>query len=298
MKGLYYRRKIALALVEGFGGTLSGTKFQKLLFLLTQNQMEKAYDFVPYKFGCFSFQSYDDKGALIAKGLLAKDEKNWVLPRASTSYLSLLTENDRQLVIGLKKKFHAETQKNLVRYVYTNYPYFATKSEIAHEILTPNELKFVEQSIPKSSKQMFYTIGYEGKSIEQYINELIATDVRLLCDVRKNPLSRKFGFSKSQLSDYLMKFGIEYLHMPELGIDSEKRKHLGDTVTHEELFHEYKKTTLQKKHDQLLQLVDLLKQHKRIAITCFEADPSCCHRSCVATEMRKIIPPGYAIADL
>ena len=44
------------------------------------------------------------------------------------------------------------------------------------------------------------TIGYEGLSLEQYIVTLLINDVRVLCDVRKNAYSQKFGFSKNQLA--------------------------------------------------------------------------------------------------
>jgi hypothetical protein len=44
------------------------------------------------------------------------------------------------------------------------------------------------------------TIGYEGRSLEAFLNLLLQNSVTLLCDVRRNPLSRKYGFSKSTLS--------------------------------------------------------------------------------------------------
>ena len=44
------------------------------------------------------------------------------------------------------------------------------------------------------------------------MTDLIREDVKLLCDVRKNPLSMKFGFSKNQLKGILEGVGIEYIH--------------------------------------------------------------------------------------
>ncbi|WP_200885350.1 DUF488 family protein [Jejuia pallidilutea] len=46
-----------------------------------------------------------------------------------------------------------------------------------------------------------FTIGYEGISLEHYLNKLIRNNIKLLCDVRKNALSMKYGFSKSQLKN-------------------------------------------------------------------------------------------------
>jgi hypothetical protein len=50
-----------------------------------------------------------------------------------------------------------------------------------------------EQAKITKDTTVIYTLGYEGISLEAYINKLIKNDVKLLCDVRKNPLSRKFG---------------------------------------------------------------------------------------------------------
>ena len=66
----------------------------------------------------------------------------------------------------------------------------------------------------------------------------------MLCDVRKNPLSRKYGFSKSTLSETLNKLGIEYTHLGALGIASEKRQYLNAQSDYDRLFDEYENTIL------------------------------------------------------
>ena len=71
---MYYRRKILLALVKEMGGKLQPTDMQKLLFLFCDNQQEKSYEFIPYLFGGFSFQSYADKRTLTKYGLLTEKE--------------------------------------------------------------------------------------------------------------------------------------------------------------------------------------------------------------------------------
>ena len=73
---MLYRKNILLAITELFGGDLSATDFQKLLFLFSDEQDDKQYEFVPYKFGCFSFQAMADKKKLIEEGYLI-DTKNW-----------------------------------------------------------------------------------------------------------------------------------------------------------------------------------------------------------------------------
>jgi uncharacterized protein (DUF488 family) len=133
---------------------------------------------------------------------------------------------------------------------------------------------------------MLFTIGYEGVSIEQYLNSLIHKDVRVLCDVRNNPLSRKFGFSKSNLQKYLSHIGIEYIHLPELGIISKKRSNLSSDEDYQSLFQEYK-STLPQHQESLDKLHQLLEAKDRIALTCFEHEPLHCHRHIIRDYLRK-----------
>jgi hypothetical protein len=56
---LFERQRLLLALLDAMAEPVAHTDFQKLLFLFTQEwEAAPSYDFVPYKFGCFSFTSY------------------------------------------------------------------------------------------------------------------------------------------------------------------------------------------------------------------------------------------------
>jgi hypothetical protein len=77
---LLQRQQLLLNLLQALGGEVGHTDFQKLLFVFTHEfQPEPAYDFVPYKFGGFSFTSYADKNRLIDHGLLERDDSAWRL---------------------------------------------------------------------------------------------------------------------------------------------------------------------------------------------------------------------------
>ena len=74
-----YRQKTLIGLLSAFGGHLPSTDFQKYLFLFTREfQKEPSFEFVPYRFGSFSFQSYADKRRLVEMGALA-DAEDWRL---------------------------------------------------------------------------------------------------------------------------------------------------------------------------------------------------------------------------
>jgi uncharacterized protein (DUF488 family) len=129
-----------------------------------------------------------------------------------------------------------------------------------------------------------FTIGYEGKRIEAFINTLIQNDIRLICDVRKNPLSRKFGFSKGKLKHITQAAGIGYVHIPDLGIDANKRYSLKTPDDYRSLFEDYTRELPDKK-EALEDVFTLLQQNTRMALMCFEKEPEMCHRHIIGNLM-------------
>ncbi len=279
---LYYRRKVLLALLEVFEGQLTAKSLQKYLFLFTRMQNEKAFDFVPYRYGCFSFQANQDISTMAKYGYIEVKEESkgrFIELKQAGNYLSMLDMFDRQALLDMKAEFGALTQTELIRYTYQRFPYYATKSTIAHELLTAEELTKVEQQKRRFAETGLFSIGYEGITLETYINRLIINDVHTLCDVRKNAYSQKYGFSKSQLQKACEGVGINYIHIPELGIESDKRQDLRSQRDYDLLFEKYEATTLKNNWEALLRVRKLIEKDSRIALTCFEKDPAQCHRS-------------------
>ncbi len=62
---------------------------------------------------------------------------------------------------------------------YINYPFYAINSTIAAQLLNTRQLEQVDAE-RVSIREKRLTIGYEGKSLEQYINQLLREDVKLL----------------------------------------------------------------------------------------------------------------------
>ena len=51
-----------------FEGQVDKISLQKLLFLFTKNQAKPEYDFVPYKYGCYSYSAHADLTSMVSKG--------------------------------------------------------------------------------------------------------------------------------------------------------------------------------------------------------------------------------------
>lgn len=278
---MYYRRKIILSLLEIFGNELEKFQLQKLLMLLSKQQQKPSYFFVPYKYGCFSFQANADLSTMRKYEWVEEDHANWKRT-TRTSYITDLKENDKNALERLKANFNNKSSDFLIKHTYRHYPYYAINSKIATRLLKQDEIKKVDLEKPDSTLKALFTIGYEGISIEQYINKLIKADVRILCDVRKNSFSMKYGFSKSQLKMACEGVGIDFIHIPEVGIRSDKRKQLITQQDYDRLFEDYRRSVLTETKSQQEYILDLIAKHQRVAITCFEKDIGQCHRKHLA----------------
>lgn len=279
---LFERQRVLLTLLDALGGQVSPTDFQKLLFLYTRKQEAPSYEFVPYKFGCFSFSSYADKRRLIEQGLLENDADQWKLTTEGRATIRKRSVNP--MVAARFNKDHAELRGNdLVAEVYRKYPYYATRSEIVDKVLKDKtEREIVAKEKPVKAAAGLLTIGYEGKCLETYLNQLLRAGVTVLCDVRRNPLSRKYGFSKTTLRTACESLGIRYEHLPELGIASEDRRELKTQADYDALFVDYERDSLPLQTEALATIRSWIKAGDSVALTCFELHPHQCHRHCVA----------------
>lgn len=109
----------------------------------------------------------------------------------------------------------------------------------------------------------------------------------LLADVRRNPISRKKGFSKTTLAQGCAAVGIRYEHLPELGIASEKRKNIATQAAVHALFAEYERDLLPTQGPALAKLRAWADAGERVALTCFERAPGDCQRHCVAEALQR-----------
>lgn len=301
---MFYRKKIILALLQIFEGQLDKIRFQKLLFLFAQKQQgathndsKGVYDFIPYRYGCYSYSANADIKAMASKDLITEYE-NTIFKKDPTDYLKQLKPADLKLLQEVKKHYGEMSTNDLIKYTYIHFPFYAIKSEIAENILGREELEKVTKAKPKSNQSVLFTIGYEGISLEEYLVRLLKNDVKILVDVRNNPLSMKYGFSKSQLKKYCSGVGIDYVHLPEVGIKGEQRRELNTQADYNKLFDIYRKVNLTQTIVYQKKILNLLEQYKRIALTCFESDINRCHRKHLAEAIQRLSDFKYEIKHI
>jgi uncharacterized protein (DUF488 family) len=137
---------------------------------------------------------------------------------------------------------------------------------------------------------VLFTIGYAGRTVEEFTSMLRDAGVDLVVDVRALPLSRKKGFSKTPMSEALAKAGVGYAHVRAAGNpfrdDKEDSAHgLGRYAAH-----------LEANPDVLDELARAIEGH-RAALLCMESDAARCHRSVLAARLRARAP-GMEVHDL
>lgn len=138
-----------------------------------------------------------------------------------------------------------------------------------------------------------FTIGYSQRRLEHVAELLKLAEITILVDARRNAVSQyKPEFSKANIQNTISLSGIEYQHVPELGIGSEDRADLSETHDYDGLFTSYSNRV----NAETLKGIfgDKLNTH-RMAFLCVELDPETCHRHRIALLLEDM---GYKTLDL
>ncbi len=276
------RQKILLGLVAYSGGAVSPTVLMKLAFLARHETPLRTdrtfYDFVPYKYGPFSFALYRELSGLTRNGYLTHSGDRIAIPSASRPMsqdkIEELSDGTLMEISELAKRHISLSVESLLKKVYTDYPWYSTRSE--RKDLQPAKLPRLRAAPPS-----VYTIGYESRSVDSFFRELLRRGIRVVLDVRANPVSRKYGFAKSSFSHIAEKIGIDYQHEPQLGIPGSLRKPLSNYASYQKLFAKYKKTVIRDRSREIANVASLMRRRPAV-LMCMEKDVKFCHRSRLA----------------
>ena len=279
------KHKIILAVIGKLGPQLTNTELMNYLFLYTRKQCCPAFDFVPYKYGCFSFEAYHEISLLLKNGFISFTDQVYSL-EPGVSVPDFDDFEDRAAIWHVYGNYKELRGMDLLRKNFMVYPYYAVRSTLLDEVLPdPADQAKVRAAAPQAGPDGFYSIGYQGLTLDQYLNELIRHDVRVLADVRNNPYSMKYGYTGAVFSNAVEKMGIRYISFKELGIESQNRQNLESQADYDRIFAEYEATVLPRETAALARLFKLYMDEKRVAVTCFEKDPKQCHRTRILNKL-------------
>src|SRR4030042_731288 len=248
----------------------------EIVYLFSQRQKTPFYSFIILNSKPFSFQLNKDILYLLMRKYISSKNGNWISEVKNESIINLMKFEDIQFIKNLNNKLdndkNSYSKNQISQYLQLKEKYngLAANEQIKKSLcLNRNEISL-------------FTIGYEGKNIDFFLNQLITNRIRLLIDVRNNPVSRKYGFSSKQLSKFCKYINIDYMHLPELGIETALRKKLSSLSDYKNLFISYKSRLAKNYENTILEIIKEANDLNRIALTCFEADYKFCHRSIIA----------------
>lgn len=278
------RQRTLLRLLSAAGETVSATQLQKYVFLLREEtflqQDATFYEFLPYKYGAYSFAAHREIDALVAYGYIKASATSFGITTLGKKEASGVDGDTARAVLAVVSKYGKTPLKTLLKDVYARYPWYAINSDLKD--LVPADLPK-----PKSAPIAVYTIGYEERSVDGFLNKLLRAGIKRIIDVRANPVSRKYGFARSSLSSLAGKIGLAYTHCPELGISSEKRRDVQTSAEFSELFWYYERQILPAKADAIAKVSELVKATPSILV-CMEKEAVDCHRSRLATRVASL----------
>lgn len=275
------RQRTILKLLGTADGALSATQFQKYIFLLRQETFlgrdGTFYEFLPYKFGPFSFAAHREIETMTAYGYIAQAGSSLSITTPGMKEGSQVDSDTERAVLRVISKYGEMGLKSLLRDVYARYPWYAVNSELQD---------LIPAATPKAkvAPVAVYTIGYEDRSVDGFLNKLLRAGIRRIVDVRANPVSRKYGFAGRALASLAGKLGLGYVHRPELGIPSERRKEVQTPSEFRELFSYYERQILPSRTGEIAEVAQLIKATPSVLV-CMEKEAVDCHRSRLANRV-------------
>lgn len=287
-----WRQKVLLALLERVPGRrVSRIQLVKWLFLLKEEEdvgrYGSFYDFLPYKFGPFSFLAYRDLTEFERLGWVAPDQTSfeYIGPDEQVVH-SDLAVGVTNCIERVLHRYGSLSAERLLAYVYQRYPWYASKSEISKRPCAE------KAELPDPG---IYSIGYQGLSIDALLNVIMKTGLPNVIDVRNNPGSRKYGFSRLTLEARCKDVGILYHHFPQVGIPSSIRRCHRESSR---LWSVYENTILPTAA-RTVESIGFICLRNPSALLCFERNPSDCHRSLLAREIsdRTGLPVVHYMAE-
>jgi uncharacterized protein (DUF488 family) len=125
-----------------------------------------------------------------------------------------------------------------------------------------------------------WTIGHSNVGVDVLIESLKGSDIEVLCDIRRFPMSRRNPqFNREELAASLVEAGIEYQHWPSLGGRRTPAKDSINLGLRDAGFRGYADYMWMPEFNQAFASLQALAETKRIAVMCAEAVPWRCHRS-------------------
>jgi Protein of unknown function, DUF488 len=131
-------------------------------------------------------------------------------------------------------------------------------------------------------------VGYEGRSVTEFVLSLRAEGVHVLLDARQVPRCSRRGFSRHSLAEALRSVGIQYVHYGVLGNpDQNQAGFHGDAVAMAAAAARYRAWLAAPEAQSVLNDLVAVSRRRLVAVMTMEADAERSHRATLLAEIER-----------
>lgn len=142
-------------------------------------------------------------------------------------------------------------------------------------------------------------VGYEGRSVEEFVTHLRDEGVHILVDARLIPRCNRRGFSRNSLSETLAAAGISYVHYEVLGVpEFDQVGFRGDPAAVAAATTRYRARLATPVAQRVIRDLVAVARRRRVAVMTMYADAERCHRGTLMSEIARRTPAAPSIDEM
>lgn len=126
---------------------------------------------------------------------------------------------------------------------------------------------------------MICTMGYQLRSPDELVEQLLCAGVNVVVDVRETPWSQRPAYRKTALSKALGEAGIEYLHAPFAGNPKRLRREASSHAECLDMYSAYLAEHPEVRYQFSQLMSSLARTDRKACLLCYERHPHDCHRT-------------------
>lgn len=270
------RQRMQLAFIAKAKRRVTRTKLERWLFLAATeygaSRIAPFYDFLAAPFGPLSFTALYELALLKGAGLVTEIGKRVERRpgRAVDFALEPLPEAARLIVDAVLEAHGTKSETALLHEIDRRHPRFAAGSP--------------SLGSDEPFLNAVYTCGYQGVSVERFLDALQSQGFERLIDVRHHAYSRKYGFTGGLLKSICSLVKLAYVHVPELGLPGPLRRELNKGDFAPAILEHYRAQILPSQ-GAAQQRVAAWVEERPSVLMCFEAHAEDCHRGSLASRI-------------
>ena len=142
-------------------------------------------------------------------------------------------------------------------------------------------------------------VGYEGRSVEEFVSHLRGEGVHILVDARLIPRCNRRGFSRNALAETLEAVGISYVHYEVLGVpEFDQVGFRGDPAAVAAATTRYRARLATPVAQRVIRDLVAVSRRRRVAVMTMYADADRCHRATLLAEIARRTPPTPTVDEM